>query len=63
LDLLTEHIQEPTLQYMLFVDDIVLLGEMRGNERLETWRHDLDAYGFCLIRNKTEYTECKFSSR
>jgi hypothetical protein len=48
---------------MLFVDDIVLLGEMRGNERLETWRHDLDAYGFCLIRNKTEYTECKFSSR
>jgi len=50
---------------MLFSDDVVLLGESREevNGRLETWRQALKAYGFRLIRSKTEYMECNFSGR
>jgi len=35
---------------MLFVDDIVLLGELKEglNGRLETWRQALETYGFHL---------------
>ncbi|KAH1221810.1 hypothetical protein GmHk_12G035141 [Glycine max] len=48
---------------MLFVDDIVLLGESREelNERLETWRRALETHGFRLSRSKSEYMECKFN--
>ncbi|KAH1262863.1 hypothetical protein GmHk_02G005393 [Glycine max] len=50
---------------MLFVDDIVLLGESREelNERLETWRRALETHGFRLSRSKSEYMECKFNKR
>jgi len=52
---------------MLFADDVVLLGESREelNGRLETWRQalELEAYGFCSSRSKTEYMECNFSGR
>jgi len=39
-DVLTEHIQELAPRCMLFVDDVVMLGEWREelNGRLETWR-------------------------
>jgi len=65
LDVLTEHIQELAPRCMLFADDVVLLGESREelNERLETWRQALEAYGFRLSRSKTEYMECNFSKR
>ncbi|KAL5184701.1 DNA topoisomerase 1 [Glycine soja] len=65
LDVLTEQIQEIASRCMLFVDDIVLLGESREelNERLETWRRALETHGFRLSRSKSEYMECKFNKR
>ncbi|KAL5147204.1 Ribosomal protein L11 methyltransferase [Glycine soja] len=64
-DVLTEQIQEIAPRYMLFADDIVLLGESREelNERLETWRRALETHGFRLSRSKSEYMECKFNKR
>jgi len=65
LDVLTEHIQELAPRCMLFVDDVVSLGESREevNGRLETWRQALELYGFRLSRCKTEYMECNFSGK
>ena len=33
------------------------------NDRLESWRHTLEARGFRLSRSKTEYLHCGFSGR
>ena len=65
LDVLTAHIQETVPNCMLFVDDIILVGESREelNGKLETWRQTLEDHGFRLSRSKTEYMECKFSKR
>ena len=65
MDVLTEHIQEPVPQCMLFADDIVLAGESREeiNGKLELWRQALETHGFRISRSKTEYMECKFSKR
>ena len=43
LDVLTASIQEEIPKCMLFVDDIVLLGDSRGeiNQKLELWRMTL----------------------
>ena len=50
---------------MLFVDDIVLIDELRSglNDELEVWRATLESKGFKLSRNKTEYLEYNFSSK
>nr|XP_009624733.1 uncharacterized protein LOC104115746 [Nicotiana tomentosiformis] len=63
LDVLTCYIQVRVPWFMLFVDDIVLIDEMRGgiNARLEVWRQMLESKGFMLSRSKIEYLECKFS--
>jgi len=47
---------------MLFVDDIVLMYEMRYrlNKKLELWRHTLESRGFKLSKLKTEYLNCEF---
>ncbi|QHN92504.1 LINE-1 retrotransposable element ORF2 protein [Arachis hypogaea] len=60
-----EHIQEPVPWCMLFADDIVLMGESRGdlNKKLELWREALEVYGLRISRSKMEYMECKFSPR
>ena len=65
MDALAEHIKELTPRCMLFVDDVVLLGESREelNGRLETWRQTLETYGFRLSSIKTEYMECNFNKR
>nr|XP_016447223.1 PREDICTED: uncharacterized protein LOC107772244 [Nicotiana tabacum] len=64
MDALTHHIQGEVPWSMLFVDDIVLIDETRGdvNERLEVWRQALEFKGFKLSRTKIEYLECNFSS-
>ncbi|XP_075076581.1 uncharacterized protein LOC107791773 [Nicotiana tabacum] len=64
MDALTHHIQGEVAWYILFVDDIVLIDEMRGgvNETLEVWRHALKSKGFKLRKTKTEYLKCKFSA-
>ena len=50
---------------MVFVGDIVLVGELREeiNVKLELWRQVLETHGFCICRSKIEYMECKFSKR
>jgi len=50
---------------MLFADDIVLIDETRQgvNDKLERWRHTLEARGFRVSRSKTEYLYCCFSGR
>jgi len=65
LEVLTDHIQDPVPRCMLFADDIVLMGDAREdiNEKLELWRQALEVHGLRISRNKTEYMECKFSTR
>jgi len=48
---------------MLFVDDIILIDEIRDgfNHKLERWRHNLESRGFKLSRSKTEYLKCEFN--
>nr|XP_009798998.1 PREDICTED: uncharacterized protein LOC104245128 [Nicotiana sylvestris] len=60
MDALLRHIQGEVPWCMLFVDNIVLIDETRGNvnERLEVWRQALEFKGFKLCRTKTEYMEC-----
>lgn len=50
---------------MLFVDDIVLVDEIKeiANAKLEFWRKILDSKGFKLSRIKIECVEVKFSNR
>lgn len=47
----------------VFADDIVRLGDSMEdlNERLETWRQNLETHGFHLCRSKTRYMECNFN--
>ena len=63
--MLTEHIQHPVPQCMLFADDIVLVGESREelNGKQALRKQALEAHGFCLSRSKTKYMEYKFSKR
>nr|XP_009780146.1 PREDICTED: uncharacterized protein LOC104229240 [Nicotiana sylvestris] len=63
MDVVSHHIQGEVSWCMLFVNDIVLIDEMRSvvNARLEVWRQTLESKGFKLSRTKTEYLECKFS--
>ena len=65
LDVLTDHIQEAAPRCMLFADDIVLVGDSKGevNATLERWRQTLETYGFRISRSKTEFMACKFSGR
>ncbi|XP_070002433.1 secreted RxLR effector protein 78-like [Nicotiana sylvestris] len=46
IDALTHHVQGEVAWSMLFTDDIVLIDETRSgiNERLEVWRHALEAW-------------------
>jgi len=48
MDELTRGIQDALLWCMLFADDIVLIDETRQgvNDKLEQWRHTLEARGF-----------------
>ena len=57
LDELTREIQDEVPWCMLFADDIILIDVTRQgvNDRLERWRHTLEATGFRLSRSKTEY--------
>jgi hypothetical protein len=65
MDELTKHIQVEVPWCMLFADDIVLVDETRDgvNRKLELWREVLEDKGLRISRTKTEYMECKFSSR
>ena len=53
------------LWYMLFVDYIVLIDEIKDevNTKLELWRQTLEVQGFRLSRSKTEYIKCKFKEK
>ena len=64
LDVLTATIQEEIPKCMLFADDIVLLGDSKGeiNQKLELWRMILELKGFRLSRGKTEYMHCSFGN-
>ncbi|WP_353889441.1 reverse transcriptase domain-containing protein [uncultured Paraburkholderia sp.] len=47
IDELAKHIQKIISEYMLFVDDIVLIDDTRGvNTKLEAWREALEFKGF-----------------
>nr|XP_016495952.1 PREDICTED: uncharacterized protein LOC107814963 [Nicotiana tabacum] len=50
IDALTRHIQREVPWYMSFVDDIVLIDEMRDvvNKSLEVWRQIIESKGFKL---------------
>ena len=65
MDELTRAIQDEIPWCMLFVDDIVLVDEIRAgvNAKLELWGQTLESRGFRLSRAKTEYIKCKFSKR
>ena len=65
LDVITEHIQYPVLQCVIFANDIVLVGESRQelNRKLTLWRQVLKAYGFHISRLKMKYMKCKLSER
>jgi hypothetical protein len=49
---------------MFFADDVVLVDESRTevDQKLELWRHSLEAKCFRLSRSKTEYMKCDFSA-
>ena len=53
----TKVIQDEVSQCMLFVDDIILIDEIRDgpNSKLEQWRHTLESREFKLSKSKTEY--------
>nr|XP_009771251.1 PREDICTED: uncharacterized protein LOC104221815 [Nicotiana sylvestris] len=57
MDVLIHHVEGEVSWCMLFVDDIVLIDEMRSgvNKRLEVSRQTLESKGFKLSRTKTEY--------
>ena len=66
LDVLTKHIQElMPCAYILFRDDVVLMGELREeiNTKLEWWRQALENHMAHVSRSKTGYVKCKFSKR
>jgi hypothetical protein len=49
---------------MLFADYVVLVDESRTevDQKLELWRHTLEAKCFRLSRSKREYMKCDFSA-
>uniref|UniRef100_A0A5B6YMG0 Reverse transcriptase domain-containing protein n=1 Tax=Davidia involucrata TaxID=16924 RepID=A0A5B6YMG0_DAVIN len=57
MDELTKHIQDEVSWCMFFVDDIVLIDEIKIilNAKLEVWRETLESRGFKISRTKTEY--------
>lgn len=59
---LTGEIQDDVPWCMLFVDDIVLIDEIREvvNNKLEQWRDILEAKGLRPSWSKTEYLKCRF---
>ena len=65
MDELTRGIQDEVSWCMLFANDIVLIDETSQgvNDKLERWRHTLEARGFGLSRSKTKYLHCCFSGR
>ena len=65
IDELIRGIQDELPWSMLFTDDIVLIDEIkRGvNDKLERWRHRLEARGFRVSGSKIEYLHCCFSGR
>ena len=65
MDEITKSIHEDIPRCMLFVDDIILIGETKKkvNKKLKLWRQTLEARRFRLSRSKTEYMECKFRKR
>ena len=60
-----EEFKARCLSACYFADDIVLIDVTRQgmNDRLESWKHTLEARGFRLSRSKTEYLYCRFSGR
>jgi len=65
MDELTKRIQEELPWCMLFVDDIILVDEIRKgvNGKSEQWRHIVESRGFRISRSKAEYLHCCFSGR
>ena len=53
----TKVIQDEVSWCMLFVDDIILIDEIRNgpNSKLEQWRHTLESREFRLSRLKNKY--------
>jgi len=47
---------------MLFVDDIILIDEIREmiNNKLDSWTDTLETTDFRLSRSKTKYLKCSF---
>ena len=62
MDEVTRDIQGDIPWFMLFADDVVLVGEcrVRVNRKLEPWRCTLESKGFRLSMTKTEYMMCDF---
>ena len=62
VDAMTSSIQGEVMWCMLFVDDIVLVGDSSSSlsSRLEVWRDALESKGFRLSRAKTEYVNFNF---
>ncbi|RDX63331.1 Peptidyl-tRNA hydrolase ICT1, mitochondrial, partial [Mucuna pruriens] len=63
LEVLTGDMQKIIPNCMLFVDDIVLIEELREpiNFKIELWRQILGTKSFHLSRSKIEYIHCNFS--
>lgn len=63
MDVTTRHVQDETLQYVLFLNEIVFIDETRKyvSLKLEAWREMLESKVFKIDRSKTEYLECRFS--
>ena len=61
--MLNEYVQDPAPLCMLFIDDIVLIGEPREepNGKLMSWREALKAHDFRISRSKTKYRKCKLA--
>jgi hypothetical protein len=65
MDEITNVIQGKVPWYMIFADDIVLVGKnlVEVNNKLDEWRLVLEGKGFRIIRNKTEYIDFDFGGR
>ncbi|XP_059059336.1 uncharacterized protein LOC131852650 [Achroia grisella] len=62
MDALTSDIQDEVPWYMLFADDIVLVGEdgLEVQSRLDRWQEKLESVGLKISRAKTVYLFCDF---
>jgi len=65
MDDVTKYIQDEVLLYIIFAEDIVLVGENleEVNNKLYEWRLAIDGKGLRISRSKTEYIEYDFDGK